>query len=137
MMLFRRIDPCILNGVTEDLPRLQRAGLAIYGASPLHMGLLGARHELFLRDRPDWVWAPQIQRAIRLKTLAEKHGLSLAALAHRFTFSVNEIDRVVIGAGNRCELDSALADFKAGPLPVEPFDEVCRINSETSSAIAG
>ena len=128
VMLFRRIDPCILNGVAEDLPRLHRAGLATYGASPLHMGLLGARHAEFLRDEPDWVWAPQRARAIQLKTLAEKNRLSLATLAHRFTFSVNELDRVVIGAGNRRELESAWADFEAGPLPVELFDAVCQIN---------
>jgi aryl-alcohol dehydrogenase-like predicted oxidoreductase len=131
MMLFRRIDPCILDGVVKDLPRLQHAGLTTYGASPLHMGLLGARHAQFLRDRPDWVWAPQIERAIRLKALAEKQGLSLATLAHRFTFSVNELDRVVIGAGNRRELESAWADFEAGPLPPELFDEVCQINFTT------
>jgi len=125
MMLFRRIDPCIFNGVTEDLPRLHRANMATYGASPLHMGLLGARHEQFLRERPEWVWGPQIERAIQLKMIAEMHGLALSALAHRFTFSIAELDRVVIGASNLRELESALADFAAGPLPEDVFGEVC------------
>lgn len=127
-MLFRRLDPCIMDGVNDDVPRLRRAGMAIYGASPLHMGLLGARHEQFLRERPGWVWTPQINRAVELKALAEKHGLSLATLAHRFTFSLGELDRVVIGAGNRAQLDDALRDFGAGPLPAELFDAVCQIN---------
>jgi aryl-alcohol dehydrogenase-like predicted oxidoreductase len=124
-MLFRRLDPCILAGVTEDLPRLRAAGLVTYGASPLHMGLLGARYDEFVRERPGWVWGPQIDRAIRLKALAEKNGLPLATLAHRFMFSVAELDRVVIGAGNRRELDGALADFEAGPLPADVSDAVC------------
>lgn len=128
VMLFRRLDPCILDGLADDVPRLRRHRLAIYGASPLHMGLLGARHDEFVRERPSWVWGPQIDRAVRLKQIADLHGLPLATLAHRFTFSLAELDRVVIGASNRRELESALDDFAAGPLPAEVFDAVCRIN---------
>src|SRR5690606_15017894 len=87
------------------------------------------RHDEFVRERPNWVWGPQIDRAIRLKQIAEQHGLPLATLAHRFTFSLAELDRVVIGASNRRELESALADYAAGSLPVEAFDEVCRVNA--------
>jgi len=128
VMLFRRLDPVIFDGLAEDLPRLRRAGALVYGASPLHMGLLGSRFDEFLRDRPDWVWAPQVQRAIRLKDLAEINGLTLRELAHRFMFSLGEIDRIVIGASNLAELKTALADSGAGPLPREIFDEVCHAN---------
>jgi aryl-alcohol dehydrogenase-like predicted oxidoreductase len=124
VMLFRRLDACILDGLADDLPRLRRAGLVTYGASPLHMGLLGAKHDEFIRDRPDWVWPEQIGRAIRLRALAERHGLPLATLAHRFLFSVAEIDRVVIGACTPAELAGALADFSAGPLPAGLFAEI-------------
>lgn len=127
-MLFRRVDPCILDGLIDDVPRLRGHQLATYGASPLHMGLLGARYEEFTRTRPDWVWGPQIDRAIRLKALADRHGLALPSLAHRFTMSIAELDRIVIGASNRRELAAALADFKAGPLPVELFDDVCSLH---------
>ena len=123
-MLFRRLDACIFDGLAEDLPRLRRAGLATYGASPLHMGLLGSKHDEFVRACPAWVWPEQIGRAIHLRALAEKHGLPLATLAHRFLFSVEEIDRVVIGACTPAELAGALADFSAGPLPAGLFDEV-------------
>jgi len=123
-MLFRRIDACIFDGLAEDLPRLRRAGLATYGASPLHMGLLGSKYDEFVHDRPDLVWPEQIGRAIRLRALAERHGLPLATLAHRFLFSVGEIDRVVIGACTPAELAGALADFSAGPLPAGLFAEV-------------
>ena len=125
VMLFRRVDPVILDGLTADLPRLRQAGVLIYGASPLHMGLLGSRYDEFVRDRPDWVWSPQIDRAIRLKALADKNGLTLRELAHRFMFSLGEIDRIVIGASNLAELSTALSDYEAGPLPSELFDEVC------------
>jgi aryl-alcohol dehydrogenase-like predicted oxidoreductase len=128
VMLFRRLDPCTFDGLADDLPRLRRAGVLTYGASPLHMGLLGARYDDFVRDRPDWIWGPQIERAIRLKALAERNSLLLRELSHRFMFSLAEIDRTVIGAKNRAELDTALADFAAGPLPAELFTEVCDRN---------
>jgi D-threo-aldose 1-dehydrogenase len=128
VMLFRRLDACILDGLQADLPRLHRAGAAIYQASPLHMGLLGARFDEFVRERPEWVWGPQIERAQRLQKLAATHGMALSTLAHRFAFGLAELDRVVIGAGNRAQLDAAWRDFEAGPLPRELFDAVCQIN---------
>lgn len=128
VMLFRRLDACIFDGLHEDLPRIARAGAAVYQASPLHMGLLGARFDEFTRERPTWVWASQIERAQRLQKLATAHGLALSTLAHRFAFSLAELDRVVIGAGNRAQLDAALRDFEAGPLPRELFDAVSQIN---------
>jgi len=125
VMLFRRLDPVVLDGLAADLPRLRRAGVLVYGASPLHMGLLGSRYDEFVRERPGWVWGPQIDRAVRLKALADKNGLPLRELAHRFMFGVGELDRVVIGASNRAELATALADFAAGPLPRNLFEDVC------------
>lgn len=125
VMLFRRLDACIFAGLAEDLPRLRRAGIATYGASPLHMGLLGSRHEEFVRERSDWVWADPVARAVRLRTLAERRGLTLPMLAHRFQFSVAEIDRVVIGARTPAELLDAWVAWRAGPLPAELFDAVC------------
>jgi aryl-alcohol dehydrogenase-like predicted oxidoreductase len=125
VMLFRRLDACIFDGLVDDVPRVSRAGLATYGASPLHMGLLGSRYEEFLRDPPDWVWAGPRERAVRLQALAEKRGLTLPQLAHGFMFSVGEVDRVVIGARTPAELLDAWAAWRAGPLPGELFDEIC------------
>jgi aryl-alcohol dehydrogenase-like predicted oxidoreductase len=134
VMLFRRLDPVIFDGLAEDVPRVRRQGALIYGASPLHMGLLGARHDEFVRERPHWVWGPQIDRAIRLREIAERRGMSLASLAHRFTFGLAELDRVVVGASNRVQLEAALADFAAGPLPAELFDEICRLTTGPTTA---
>jgi len=125
VMLFRRLDPVTFDGLAADLPRLRRAGVLAYGASPLHMGLLGARFAEFTRERPAWVWTPQIERALRLEALATRRGLTLRELAHRFMFSLGELDRVVIGASNLAELKTALADFAAGPLPRDLFEAVC------------
>lgn len=125
VILFRRLDACIFDGLSGDIPRIERAGLATYGASPLHMGLLGSRYDEFVRGRPDWVWTDPIERAIRLKALAERQGVALPVLAHRFLFSVREIDRVVIGARSPEELRDAWAAWQAGPLAEELFDAVC------------
>ena len=124
VMLFRRLDAAILDGLAADVPRVRSAGLATYGASPLHMGLLGSRYEELTRD-PQWIWPEQIARATRLHALAGKHGMSLPTLAHRFLFSVAEVDRTVIGARTPAELAAALADFSAGPLPAGLFEDVC------------
>lgn len=124
-MLFRRVDACLFDGLAADVPRVRRARMATYGASPLHMGLLGSRHEEFVRERQAWVWPEPIDRAVRLKRIADERGLSLAMLAHRFLFSVAEVDRVVIGARSPEELDDACAAWKAGPLPPDLFDAVC------------
>ena len=124
VMLFRRLDAAILDGLAADVPRVRQAGLATYGASPLHMGLLGGRYDKFVRERPAWVWAPQIERAIRLRALADKHGMPLPTLAHRFLFSTAEVDRAVIGPRTPEELTAALADFSAGPLPEGLFAEI-------------
>jgi len=134
VMLFRRLDPVIFDGLAGDLPRIRRAGLSTYGASPLHMGLLGARHDEFVRERPRWVWGPQIDRAIQLREIAERRGMSLASLAHRFSFGLAELDRVVVGASNRVQLEAALADFAAGPLSVELFEEICRLTTGPTTA---
>ncbi|MDB6168850.1 MAG: aldo/keto reductase [Verrucomicrobia bacterium] len=128
-MLFRRLDACIFDGLSEDIPRLRRAAMGTYGASPLHMGLLGSRHEEFVRERPPWVGEAPIDHAIRLRRVADQNGLSLAALAHRFAFSVAEIDRVVIGARNPTELTDAWEASQAGPLPAELFEAVCAAES--------
>jgi len=124
-MLFRRLDACIFDGLVDEWPRLRRAGVATYGASPLHMGLLGSRHEEFLRAPPPWVWPAPVARARRLRVLAERCGLSLPVLGHRFCFSLEELDRVVIGARSPAELRDAWAAWQAGPLPQNLFDEVC------------
>jgi aryl-alcohol dehydrogenase-like predicted oxidoreductase len=134
VMLFRRLDPVSFEALAEDVPRVRRCGCLIYGASPLHMGLLGARHDEFVRERPKWVWGPQIDRAIGLQALADQYGLALASLAHRFTFGLGELDRVVVGASNRAQLAVTLADFAAGPLPAELFDEICRLTTGPTTA---
>lgn len=127
VLLFCRLDACIFDGLAEDVPRVRRAGFATYGASPLHMGLLGSRHEEFIQTPPEWVWAASRARAIRLRALAEQRGLTLPALAHRFLFSVVEVDRVVIGARNPAELHDACEAWRAGPLSAGLFDEVCQV----------
>jgi aryl-alcohol dehydrogenase-like predicted oxidoreductase len=127
VMLFRRLDPCIFDGLAADVPRARAAGLATYEASPLHMGLLGSRYDEFMQNRPDWLWPKSVERAVRLRALAERSGLTLPELAHRFVFGAAEIDRVVIGARNPAELLDALAAWRAGPLPAELFDAVCAI----------
>jgi aryl-alcohol dehydrogenase-like predicted oxidoreductase len=125
VMLFRRLDASTLVGLAHDVPRVRRAGLATYGASPLHMGLLGSRYDEFVRDRKDWVGYAATDRAIRLRAVAEKHGMSLAMLSHRFVLSVTEIDRMAIGARSPEELTDACDAWRAGPLPAELYDAVC------------
>lgn len=123
-MIYNRLDACGSAALEADVPRLRRAGLAIYGASPLHMGLLGDRFDEFVRRPGAWMTPGEIERAARLKAVAERHGLKLPALAHRFAFGLAQLDRVVLGSRGLAQFLDAWRAFQAGPLPAEVFAEV-------------
>jgi aryl-alcohol dehydrogenase-like predicted oxidoreductase len=130
-MIYNRLDACCLTGMRTDVTETRRAGAAIYGASPLHMGLLGDRFGVYTREKPAWISRKAIQPAKRLKALADKRGMTLSSLAHRFVFSVKELDRIVLGALKMEHLRMALADWKQGALPKDLFCAICESASKS------
>jgi aryl-alcohol dehydrogenase-like predicted oxidoreductase len=133
-MLFLRFDATGTAGLRADIPRLRRAGMTVYGGSPLHTGLLGSSYEAYQAARPDWIGAATAARARRLRRVADQAGLSLASLAHRFVLGAAEVDRVVAGARTTAEVDGVLADVAAGPLPPAVFAAVAAIAGEATAS---
>ena len=123
-MGFNRLNAVNLDALSEELPVYQQQTMPYYAASPLAMGLLGRQFTEFVQHPPDWVSANDAAIARRIHALAADAGMSLPSLAHRYLFSMAEADRVVIGAGNRADLQTTLANYRAGSLPESLFDRI-------------
>ncbi len=100
--------------------------MAYYAASALHFSLLGNRFEQFKADRPDdqWTTNRDVDNAIKVKAIADREGMKLSMLAQRFLFSVKEANLVVMGARKIEQIESTIADWKAGVLPEALFNEI-------------
>ena len=125
VMIHSRFDACCLEAFQSDIHRARTNGLAIYGASPLHNGLLGDRYDEFSTQAPSWLPRACLSAAGRVRRLADQYGLSLASLAHRFLYSAADVDRVVLGASRPSQLEAAVEDWRNGSLPEELFAAVC------------
>ncbi len=126
---FLKMDACNLSAFEKDIPWCQQEGIAYYAASSLHFSLLGNRLEQYISDGADgqWITERDIENAIKVKSLAKEHGLSLSTLAQRYLFSIKEADRVVVGARNEQQMKDTLQDWKAGSLPEQLFNEITQI----------
>lgn len=120
-----RLDPISFAAVEADVPRLSRANMTVLGGSLLHKGLLGDRTQEYLGRLPAWLSPSAAPIVKRIQALAERSGLSVSALAHRFAFSVAEIDSVIIGPENRFQLHETLRALEDGPLDREVFAAIC------------
>jgi len=122
---FLKLDACNLSALKEHLPHFRRQGIAYYAASALHFSLLGNRYESLVNQVPDeWITAEDQRAARAVKAIADQHEWSLPSLAQRYLFSIAEADRVVIGARTPRQIEATLADWRAGKLPRELFEQV-------------
>jgi D-threo-aldose 1-dehydrogenase len=103
-MGFNRYNLLNRSAAGEEFPKLRGAGLSIWQASPLYMGLLGAKHAQYLIDRPSWIPADDLDRARRLAAACEREGVDMAGLALQFVHASPWVDRLVIGASNPEEM---------------------------------
>lgn len=124
VMNYNRLNACNADALLFDIPLYKKHNIAYYNGSLLHMGVLGSRYASALQTQPPWVSNKDLQNAKRMKAIADKQGLPLATLAHRFAFTVAEADRVVIGAKNQQQLAATWADWQQGPLPEALFNDV-------------
>jgi aryl-alcohol dehydrogenase-like predicted oxidoreductase len=124
VMNYNRLDASNIDGMLFDIPLYKKENILYYSGSILHMGLLGNRFDSIIKNPPVWITDKDVKNAIRANDLAKKYDMSLSTLAHRFAFSITEIDRVVIGARNKAQLLGTLNDWKLGILPEEVFDEL-------------
>lgn len=126
---FCMMDACNLSAFDGIIPVTLKENLSVYAASALHFSLLGNRFEQYTKDDPGITEISKIdiQNAIRVNEPAKKYDLTLATLAQRYLFSIEEATRVVIGARKISQIQSTILDWKAGALPKNIFDEISGI----------
>lgn len=100
----------------EEFVKLKMAGVSIWQASPLNMGLLGSKHDLYLKDKPEWIPEADLQAAAAMKQWCAEKGIGLSGLAHQFIMMSDCIDRMVIGASNWIELETTMNDLQSDAL---------------------
>lgn len=124
LMEFNKLNACSTIALREHLPFCLAHNIQYYLASPLHMGLLGRCYESYINNPPVWLEGGFVEAAIRVKKLANTHGMALSTLAHRLLISFPYDFKIVIGASNSAELVSTIQDFKNGPLPEYLVNEI-------------
>ncbi|MGC6431103.1 MAG: aldo/keto reductase [Jejuia sp.] len=123
---FLHMDACNLSAFNGEIQSYKKEGITYYAASALHFSLLGNRFEQYKKEGVDGEWITQLdlENAIRVKEVADKNNMSLPTLAQRYLFSIEEADRVVMGARTPAQIKSTIDDWKAGKLPEGLFNEV-------------
>lgn len=123
---FLKADACNLSGFVKDLPHASSEGVAYYAASALHFSLLGNRYDQYVENPPndEWITVKDIANAKKVKAIADREGIKLSSLAQRFLFSLKEANRVVMGARKIEQIESTIADWKAGVLDQNLFNEI-------------
>ncbi len=126
---FLRMDACNLSAYNGEIQQYKKEDIAYYAASALHFSLLGNRFQQYKKEGIDGEWITQIDldNAIKVKTIADRINIPLATLAQRYLFSINEADRVVMGARNLEQIQSTIKDWKLGKLPEDIFNEITEI----------
>ncbi len=123
---FLHMNACNLSAYNGEIQQYKNENILYYAASPLHFSLLGNRLESYKKDGADgtWITEQDLQNAIKTKEIADKSGIPLPTLAHRYLFSIAEADRIVLGAKNINQIKSSIADWQLGKLPEALFSEI-------------
>jgi aryl-alcohol dehydrogenase-like predicted oxidoreductase len=124
LMEFNKLNACYAVALEENLPFCIQNNIEYFTASPLNMGLLGSNYENFTTNRPNWLDVKFVEAAIRTKKIADKYGMPLHTLAHRFLLTIPQQFQIVIGASNRQQLKDTLHDFDEGALPDNIFSDL-------------
>lgn len=130
---FLKMDACTLEGFTHNIPRFYKEGLAVYAASSLHMGLLGAKFTDYVNNPPDseWIKNIHINNAVKVNEIAQRKGITIPNLALRYLFSMKEADRVILGPRTLDEVQESLSIWEEGLLEKEVFNQVTEVLMES------
>ncbi|TDG36245.1 aldo/keto reductase [Pedobacter changchengzhani] len=123
---YLRMDACNLNVFNGEIQQYKKEGIAYYAASALHFSLLGNRFEKYKTEGVDgdFIVEKDLQNAIAVKAIADDLDMSLPTLAQRYLFSINEADRIVMGARNLAQITATVKDWELGVLPKEIFEKI-------------
>ena len=100
----------IINQTARDAEFIQlaKAGIQVWQASPLYMGLLGNKLEHYALTAPEWIPASDLQQALALKKHCDASGLSFTGLALQYVFHSPCINKLVLGASKLSELKDSI-----------------------------
>lgn len=123
---FCKLDACNLSAFDKDIPHIFHHSISYYAAASLHFSLLGNGFEEYKNNPPggEFITNKDINNAIKVNAIAQKHRLPLSSLSQRYLFSVQEATRVVMGARNINQIQSTINDWKQGALPNGIFNEI-------------
>ncbi|MGW7299914.1 aldo/keto reductase [Streptomyces sp. NPDC054829] len=118
------------TALDELLPAAQERGVSVVIGGPFNSGLLadpgpGATY--------NYTRAPAelVDRALRMRRLAERHGISLRAAALAFCASHPAVTDVLVGARSAAEVRDCAEQF-ATPVPDAFWQELDRISEQPS-----
>lgn len=107
-MGFNRYNAIRQEANGDVYPKIHEAGMQIWQASPLYMGLLGNKYHDYLRSRPEWIPAADFEAAQALNARCASSGCSMTGVALNYVFRSPAVDRMVLGASRPEELRATL-----------------------------
>lgn len=124
IMGFNRLNACNIEALDTIIPFCAQNNKAYYAASPLNMGLLGAKFPEFTASPPYWLGLESVTQAKKINEIAKKYHMPLHELAHRFLFTIEGKFKVVMGATDKEQLTDTLRAIEQGRLSPEVYTEV-------------
>ena len=107
-MGFNRYNIINQSARDTEFVQLENAGIQVWQASPLYMGLLGNKLDQYAQSEPEWIPATDLQQAIAMKKYCDASGLSLTGLALQYVFNSPCINKLVLGASKHSELEESI-----------------------------
>lgn len=119
VLTFCHTDLVDSSALTDLLPVADEHDVALFAASPLHMGLLTPD------GGPDWhpALARARQRAIDIRSAASELGADVVDIALGYALRLNGLASTVVGVSNRAELRQLIA-ARHGSTPSERIAEL-------------
>ena len=114
-MGFNRYNIVNQSAHDAEFIQLAEAGIQVWQASPLYMGLLGNKLDYYALTKPEWIPPADLQQAIALKKHCDASGLAFTGLALQYVFNAPCINKLVLGASKLSELKESL-QFLESPL---------------------
>ena len=115
-MGFNRYNIVNQSARAAEFVQLAEAGIQVWQASPLYMGLLGNKLDQYLRTEPEWIPASDLQQAIALKKYSDASGFSLTGLALQYVVNSPCINKLVLGASKLSELEESIRFLESAAL---------------------
>jgi aryl-alcohol dehydrogenase-like predicted oxidoreductase len=127
IMGFNQLNACNIEALDTIIPFCAQNNKTYYAASPLNMGLLGAKFSEFTTSPPYWLDLDSVAQAKKINTIAEKYRMPLHELAHRFLFTIEGEFKVVMGATDKKQLTDTIKAIEKGRLSPEVYAEVLKM----------